>query len=283
MQPISTIAVCGAGTMGSGIAQLCAQKGINTTLFDVNETVVKNSRRHITMNLDSLQQKGKISAAEVNAIQNRLHFTHQLTDCKAPVIIEAIIEEQDAKANLFHQLLAINQNQTILASNTSSISINALAGGITQPQLLAGLHFFNPATIMELVEVIKGEQTAPGVITTLVALSKQLGKTPVLCNDAPGFIVNRVARPYYLEALRLVEQGLATVEQVDAIMEASGFKMGPFKLMDLIGIDINYGVSCIVWEALGKPPRLMPSALQQQKVTAQQLGKKTGKGFYTYP
>ncbi|WP_298297107.1 3-hydroxyacyl-CoA dehydrogenase NAD-binding domain-containing protein [Hydrotalea sp.] len=283
MQPISTIAVCGAGTMGSGIAQLCAQKGINTTLFDVNETVVKNSRRHITMNLDSLQQKGKISAAEVNAIQNRLHFTHQLTDCKAPVIIEAIIEEQDAKANLFHQLLAINQNQTILASNTSSISINVLAGGITQPQLLAGLHFFNPATIMELVEVIKGEQTAPGVITTLVALSKQLGKTPVLCNDAPGFIVNRVARPYYLEALRLVEQGLATVEQVDAIMEASGFKMGPFKLMDLIGIDINYGVSCIVWEALGKPPRLMPSALQQQKVTAQQLGKKTGKGFYTYP
>ncbi|RTL50027.1 MAG: 3-hydroxybutyryl-CoA dehydrogenase [Sphingobacteriales bacterium] len=282
METISTIGVCGAGTMGSGIAQLCAQKGIHTVLFDVNETVLQNSRSNIWKNLETLQQKGKISKDACMAIKNQLHFTHELTDCKAPVIIEAIIEQKESKANLFNQLISINNHQTIFASNTSSISINALAASITQPQRLAGLHFFNPATIMQLVEVIKGEQTAPEVITKLVALSQQLGKTPVLCNDAPGFIVNRVARPYYLEALRLVEQGLATVEQVDAIMEASGFKMGPFKLMDLIGIDINYSVSCIVWEALGKPTRLMPSTLQQQKVEVKQLGKKSGIGFYFY-
>ncbi|WP_288095329.1 3-hydroxyacyl-CoA dehydrogenase NAD-binding domain-containing protein [Hydrotalea sp.] len=282
METISTIAVCGAGTMGSGIAQLCAQKGIDTILFDVNETILQNSRRRIWMNLDSLQQKGKIAGAELAAIQKRLHFTHQLSDCVAPVMIEAIIEQKEVKATLLNKVLTINQYQTILASNTSSISINALAAAVSHPQCLAGLHFFNPATIMQLVEVIKGEQTAPEVITTLLALSKQLGKTPVVCNDAPGFIVNRVARPYYLEALRLVEQGLATVEQVDAVMEASGFKMGPFKLMDLIGIDINYSVSCIVWEALGRPPRLTPSALQQQKVEVKQLGKKSGTGFYQY-
>jgi len=282
MENISVIAVCGAGTMGSGIAQLCAQKGIDTVLFDVNASVLANSRQNITNRLNDLLQKGKISTTELAAIQGKLHFTHQLADCKAPVIIEAIIEQKQAKIALLNQLLVINQNQTILATNTSSISINELAKGITQPHVLAGLHFFNPATIMQLVEVIKGEQTAPTTIDILIALSKQLNKTPVICNDAPGFIVNRVARPYYLEALRLVEQGLATVEQVDAIMESSGFKMGPFRLMDLIGIDINYGVSCIVWEALGKPARLTPSALQQQKVATHELGKKTGKGFYHY-
>lgn len=282
MQTITTIAVCGAGTMGSGIAQLCAQKGIQTIVFEVNEAVLAKSRDGIAKNLNLLQQKGKLDAQQVTDIFNRLQFTHEIQNCKAPVIIEAIIEQQEAKASLFNQLLAVNNYNCILASNTSSISINALAKAIERPELLAGLHFFNPATIMQLVEVIKGAQTLPEIIDTLIALSKQLGKTPVLCNDAPGFIVNRVARPYYLEALRLVEQGLATVEQVDEIMEASGFKMGPFKLMDLIGIDINYGVSCIVWEALGKPTRLQPSALQQQKVTLQQLGKKTGKGFYEY-
>jgi len=282
MQTITTIAVCGAGTMGSGIAQLCAQKGIQTIVFEVNEAVLAKSRDGIAKNLNLLQQKGKLDAQQVTDIFNRLQFTHEIQNCKAPVIIEAIIEQQEAKASLFNQLLAVNNNNCILASNTSSISINTLAKAIKRPESLAGLHFFNPATIMQLVEVIKGAQTLPEIIDTLIALSKQLGKTPVLCNDAPGFIVNRVARPYYLEALRLVEQGLATVEQVDEIMEASGFKMGPFKLMDLIGIDINYGVSCIVWEALGKPTRLQPSALQQQKVTLQQLGKKTGKGFYEY-
>jgi 3-hydroxybutyryl-CoA dehydrogenase len=190
MQTITTIAVCGAGTMGSGIAQLCAQKGIQTIVFEVNEAVLAKSRDGTAKNLNLLQQKGKLDAQQVTDIFNRLQFTHELQNCKAPVIIEAIIEQQEAKVSLFNQLLAVNNYNCILASNTSSISINALAKAIERPELLAGLHFFDPATIMQLVAVIKGAQTLPEIIYTLLALSKQLGKTPVLCNDAPGFIVN---------------------------------------------------------------------------------------------
>ena len=150
------------------------------------------------------------------------------------------------------------------------------------PQNVIGMHFFNPAPVMKLVEVINTKQTDPSITEAIVQVALSMGKTPVICTDSPGFIVNRVARHYYLEAMKLVEQSLATIETVDAVMEATGFKMGPFKLMDLIGMDINYGVSKIVWEALGKPERLTPSIIQQQKVEAGELGRKTGKGFYHY-
>lgn len=282
MLVIKKIAVCGAGTMGSGIAQIIAQHGFETVLFDLNEEVLNKSKQLIESSLQTLVLKNKITKEEEQQTLSNIQFTSNINNCKAHLIIEAIIENKEAKLNLFKQVEKINSKETIIASNTSSISINQLAAEIQHPQRFAGMHFFNPATIMKLVEIIKTNATNNIVIEQLCLLSKALGKTAVVCNDAPGFIVNRVARHYYLEAMKLIELNLATIENVDAIMQASGFKMGPFKLMDLIGMDINYNVSNIVWNDLGKPERLKPSIIQQQKVEAKQLGKKTGKGFYNY-
>ncbi len=282
MNQVKTICVCGAGTMGSGIAQVAAQHGFTTIQFDVNEAMLQKSKAGIEKNLDFLISKQKISAEQKQEILQRIIFTSNVNECKAEVVIEAIIEDRQAKIDLFNKLAVINTTSTIFATNTSSISINEIASGVADPSRVAGMHFFNPAPLMKLVEVVKGEKTKQAVIDLLVELSKKLGKTPVVCKDAPGFIVNRVARHYYLEAMKLVELGLADIETVDAVMESSGFKMGPFKLMDLIGMDINYGVSNIVWEALDKPARLTPSVIQKAKVDAGELGRKTGKGFYQY-
>lgn len=279
---IKTICVCGAGTMGSGIAQVAAQAGFKTIQFDVNAAMLVKSKTSINIGLKTLINKGKISVEQQEEIISRILFTSNINDCVADVIIEAIIEKKEAKISLFNQLAGINDHPTIFASNTSSISITALGSHHPNPQQVIGMHFFNPAPIMKLVEVVVGQQTSRETVDQILELSKQFGKTSVVCKDAPGFIVNRVARQYYLEAMKLVEEGITTIEQVDELMEASGFKMGPFKLMDLIGIDINYSVSNIVWEDLGKPVRLTPSNLQQQKVLAGELGKKTSKGFYNY-
>ncbi len=279
---IKTICVCGAGTMGSGIAQAAIQNGFKTIVFDVVETMLEKSNSQIFDTLQSLVKKEKISSDDAKFFFKNLIFTSNIKECKADLIIEAIVEKKEIKQNLFEQLAEVNGEQTIYCSNTSSISINELADGFQYPPNFAGLHFFNPATIMKLVEIIKGDKTENFVVETLLTFCKKLNKTAVVCKDAPGFIVNRVARHYYLEAMKLVEQNLATVENIDAIMEATGFKMGPFKLMDLIGMDINYSVSNIVWEALGKPERLTPSILQKQKVDDGKLGKKTGEGFYKY-
>lgn len=186
------------------------------------------------------------------------------------------------KIELFNQLAAQNNEDCILASNTSSLSITELAKSIKNPERVAGLHFFNPAKLMKLVEVVKGEKTGDEVTKTLVDFIRKAGKTPVTCIDAPGFIVNRVARPYYIEALRLVEEGIASIEQVDAVMEQVGFKLGPFKLMDLIGNDVNYAVSESVYEQMNKPERLKPSYIQKEKVERKEFGRKTGKGYYDY-
>lgn len=282
MHIINTICVCGAGTMGSGIAQVAAQAGFKTIQFDVNEQMLAKSKAAIEKSLQLLVSKQKISVENQTQILSNLVFTNQINDCIADVCIEAIIEQKEAKINLFNQLALVNNHLTILATNTSSISVNEIAKGLQQPDKLVGMHFFNPATIMKLVEVIKSASTSNKVVETIVQLCKQMNKVPVVCTDAPGFIVNRVARHYYLEAMKLIELNLATIENVDTIMEATGFKMGPFKLMDLIGMDINFGVSNIVWDALGKPERLKPSIVQQQKVEAGTLGRKTGKGFYEY-
>ncbi|MFN8265724.1 MAG: 3-hydroxyacyl-CoA dehydrogenase NAD-binding domain-containing protein [Chitinophagaceae bacterium] len=278
----SSICVCGAGTMGSGIAQAAAQNGIPTLLFDLNAEVLQQAEKNIRKNLDALVQKQKITEDEKTTILQKLRFTSIINDCVADVIIEAIIEKPEAKVNLFRQLSAINTIQTIFASNTSSLSISQLQQEIASPERVAGLHFFNPATVMKLVEVVKGEQTSDATIHQLVELTRHMNKVPVVCKDAPGFIVNRVARPYYIEALRLVEEGIADFSTIDKLMEASGFKMGPFRLMDLIGNDINYAVSCSVYEQLGRPERLQPSFLQKEKVQTGKLGRKTGEGYYTY-
>jgi 3-hydroxybutyryl-CoA dehydrogenase len=279
---IKTICVAGAGTMGSGIALAAALANYQVILFDSNEKVLANAGQLIGSNLATLVAKQKLREEEKEQVIGRIRYTADVTDCVADLVIEAIIEKMEAKVGLFTSLAAINGPETILASNTSSLSINTLQQQVPHPERVAGLHFFNPAQIMKLVEVVKGKETAPEVISILTELCTRMKKTPVLCIDAPGFIVNRVARHYYLEAMRMVEQGIADIESVDAIMEASGFKMGPFKLMDLIGMDINLAVSQSLYDAFDHPARFKPSELQIQKVKSGDLGKKTGKGFYVY-
>ncbi|HRF19377.1 MAG TPA: 3-hydroxyacyl-CoA dehydrogenase NAD-binding domain-containing protein [Chitinophagaceae bacterium] len=279
---INSICVCGAGTMGSGIAQAAAQAGFATLLYELNPVVLDKARENISKNLQSLVNKGKMEAAEKEKIEKRIGFTDDIQNCLADIFVEAIIEKTDIKVALFNQLAELNHSECIFASNTSSLSITAIAKNVQRPERVIGMHFFNPATIMKLVEVVNTEYTNQQTTATVVELAKQMGKIPVVCKDSPGFIVNRVARPYYIEALRLVEEGKVSMEQADAIMEASGFKMGPFKLMDLIGNDVNYAVSCSVYEQLGQPERLKPSYIQEQKVKEGKLGKKTGEGYYKY-
>lgn len=278
---ISSFCICGAGTMGSGIAQVAATAGFPVVLFDLNEQVIENAKRSIRKSLGFLVEKGKLQQQRSDEIFSCITFTIDISQCKADCIIEAIIEQPGAKIRLFNQLQALNKPETILASNTSSLSINELAGWITNPERFAGIHFFNPAQVMKLVEVVKGEQTSHEVMEELISVTKKLGKTPVVCTDAPGFIVNRVARPYYIESLRLAEEGVP-LETIDRLLESRGFKMGPFKLMDLIGNDVNYAVSCSVYEQMKQPERLKPSFIQKEKVDKGELGRKTGRGYYRY-
>lgn len=268
--------------MGSGIAQAAAQSGLHALLFDVNPAILDKAKTAIDKNLQSLVDKNKLSVAGRHDILSRIAYVSDINDCIADMIIEAIVENLDAKAGLFNQLAEVNHSEVIFATNTSSLSVAAIAERVVHPERVAGMHFFNPATIMKLVEIVKAPQTGEAVVSTLYELALQMGKTPVHCKDAPGFIVNHVARPYYLEALRLVEQGLGDPETIDTVLEAAGFKMGPFRLMDLIGNDVNYAVSCSVYEAMGRPARLQPSFIQEEKVKTGALGRKSGKGYYTY-
>lgn len=279
---MNKICIAGGGTMGSGIAQVCAMAGYSTLLYDLQVEVLEKAKQKINADLDKLVEKGKITPIEKHAAFGKLRFSNSLADCSADLVIEAIIEKMEAKTGLFDQLAEINTGQTIFASNTSSLSINAIANYIPGPHRFAGLHFFNPAPVMKLVEVVKGEQTSEATIHALVEFTRKLGKQPVICKDSPGFIVNRVARPFYIESLRIAEEGLADYATIDTILEKTGFKMGPFKLMDLIGNDVNYAVSVSVYEQLNKPDRLKPSYLQEEKVKQGQLGKKTKKGYYDY-
>jgi 3-hydroxybutyryl-CoA dehydrogenase len=279
---INTICVIGAGTMGSGIAQVAAQNGFYTLLFDINTEVLDKAKLSLQKNLLYLFDKQKITSAEKENIFNRIKFINDTNDCIGDIFIEAIVEKVAAKVAIFNQLAEINHSEVIFATNTSSLSVSDIQAKVIHPQRVVGMHFFNPAPVMKLVEVIKGNQTTDEVAQTVYELCKQLNKTPVLCKDAPGFIVNRVARHYYLEAMKLVEQGIASFETVDEIMEATGFKMGPFKLMDLIGMDVNLAVSQSMYNAFDKAERFTPSAIQIDKVAKGELGKKTGKGFYQY-
>ena len=268
--------------MGSGIAQVCAQSGIFTILYELNENVLASSRLQIDKNLGSLVEKGKITSSQKEEIIKRIVFTRDLHACLADVFIEAIVERPEIKVSLFNQLAELNHSECIFASNTSSLSITQIAERVKNPERVIGMHFFNPAPVMKLVEVVNTAFTRKEVTHTILELVKQLGKTAVVCKDSPGFIVNRVARPYYIESLRLAEEGLAEYRQIDEILEATGFRMSPFRLMDLIGNDINYAVSCSVYEQLDRPLRLKPSPIQQKKVEEGKLGKKTGEGYYDY-
>ncbi len=279
---INTICICGAGTMGSGIAQVSAMAGFHTIIYEINKEVLENAKTTIGAGLQILVEKNKITLQKKQETLARILFTNDLQLCLADVFIEAIVEMADYKIALFNQLAELNHSETIFASNTSSLSISSIAEKINNPQRVAGLHFFNPAPVMKLVEVVKGKQTDEVVIKRLILLTKELGKTPVVCKDSPGFIVNRVARPFYIESLRLAEDGLGNFEVIDRLLESRGFKLGPFKLMDLIGNDINYTVSSSVYEQLAKPERLRPSPIQKEKLDKGELGRKTKKGYYKY-
>jgi 3-hydroxybutyryl-CoA dehydrogenase len=279
---INSICVCGAGTMGSSIAQAAAQAGFYTLLYELNEDVLEKAKSGIEKNLQAQVAKGKMAADEKEKVLQRIQFTDDLQTCLADVFIEAIIEKPAIKIALLNQLAELNHSECIFASNTSSLSISAIAEKVQHPERVIGMHFFNPATIMKLVEVVNTPFTAKEVTATIIELARQMGKTPVVCKDSPGFIVNRVARPYYIESLRLAEEGQTDFSQIDTVLEASGFKMGPFKLMDLIGNDINYAVSCSVYEQMNNLERLKPSPIQKEKVEQGELGKKSGKGYYEY-
>lgn len=279
---MTTICICGAGTMGSGIAQVAATAGYKTILYDLNEEVIQKAVASIRKNLQAQVDKNKISAERSVEILECIHFTSDVKECVADVIIEAVIEKASVKVSLFNELAQYNKPETIFASNTSSLSVTAIANEIKDPSRVAGLHFFNPAPLMKLVEVVKAEQTSEETIAALVNLTRKLGKVPVVCKDAPGFIVNRVARPYYIESLRIAEEGLVNFETIDRLLENCGFRMGPFRLMDLIGNDVNYAVSCSVYEQLGQPERLRPSPIQKEKVDKNELGRKTGRGYFSY-
>jgi len=279
---IEKIAVIGAGTMGSGIAQVAAVAGFQVQLFDLNPEVLKKGLAGIQKNLLKAVELGKLSAENAEATLARIAPADDLRQLVCDVVIEAIIEKTEAKQNVFQSLAQINPPTTIFASNTSSIPITRIARGIPHPERVVGMHFFNPAHLMKLVEVISGEATSAEVAQTVAELSTQMGKTPVMAADAPGFIVNRVARHFYLESLKCLEERVADFATIDALMENSGFKMGPFKLQDLIGMDINFSVTSSMFDSFHGESRFRPSRLQEMKVEGGFLGKKTGKGWYSY-
>lgn len=273
--------VCGAGTMGSGIAYAAAMAGYTVRLFDITQEAVERGVSTVNKFLASGIERGKITQEIADAVVARLHATtslEQFSDCA--VVVEAIVERMEVKKNLFTQLSAIVRPDCILASNTSSLPITELANGIPNPERVVGMHFFNPAHIMKLVEVIEGFRTSPEVMDATVTLSREVGKTPVRAKDTPGFIVNRVARNFYGESFRIVGEGTATHDQIDRCMKAVGFKMGPFELMDLIGIDVNFAVTQSVYDLYFNEARFRPHVIQRKMVESGLLGKKSGKGFY---
>jgi 3-hydroxybutyryl-CoA dehydrogenase len=282
MERIKTVGVVGAGTMGQGIAQVCAIHGFETILFDVQAAQVERALRQIGNNLEILGQKGKLTQEQRDTAQGRLGQTQSLAGLKADLIIEAAVERLEVKQEVFAELEAVNGGNAILATNTSSISVSKIASALQDPSRCIGLHFFNPADRMKLVEIISGEKTSPAVIGQIVEFSRMIEKTAVMAKDSPGFIVNRVARHYYVESLKLLSDQAAEVAGIDRLLRASGFKMGPFELMDLIGVDTNLSVTTSIYEGFGRAHKFAPSPIQQQLVREGHLGRKSGRGFYSY-
>lgn len=278
------IGVIGAGTMGTGIAQIAATHQHQVYLFDPFPEQLIKSKEGLTAILHRQVQKERMTQLEVDDILSRIHFVNHITDfSECGIVVEAIIEDLQAKKDQFARVEAIVSNDTVLATNTSSLSIASISSALKRPNRLLGIHFFNPAPLMKLVEIIPGIQTDENVLLEARSLIDSWGKTTVLAKDTPGFIVNRVARPYYGEALRILEEGIADHATIDwAMKELGGFKMGPFELMDLIGHDVNYAVTESVFKEFYYDPRFKPSFTQKRLVEAGMMGKKSGIGFYNY-
>ena len=282
MQHIETIGVAGAGTMGSGIAQVTAAAGYKTILYDLSAEMLKKAEEDLQKTIRVLVEKQKISEEKGRNILSNIKFTENLYDLKADLIIEAILEQLVIKHSFFQSVAAINKPETILATNTSSIPITQIAAKIPNPERVVGIHFFNPAPVMKLVEIISGVQTGESIAKTCKTFIEGMGKTCVRAKDAPGFIVNRVARQYYVESLKILEENVASFEDIDALMECSGFKMGPFRLMDLIGVDTNFLVTQSIYNLFHHDGKFRPSRIQKQMVDAGLHGRKSGQGFYAY-
>lgn len=281
---MKSIVVVGAGTMGAGIAQLAAGGGTRVHLIDVAADLVEKSVAGIHKRFDRLVEKGRMSAEDCDAAKKRLTGSTSIDGGDdVELAIEAVVERMDVKHDVFRKLEGALPSSAILASNTSSLSISEIAVAVADPSRVVGMHFFNPAPLMPLVEIIAGEKSATAAVDAAFDAAKNWGKVPVRAKDTPGFIVNRVARGFYLEALRLLDEGVAGVDEIDMTMRnQGGFRMGPFELMDLIGIDVNLSVSESVYEQMKGHPRFLPSDIQRKLVKDGRLGRKTGRGFYDY-
>ena len=279
---INTVAVIGAGVMGRGIALASALAGYKSLLYDIYPQTLEQSQQYFEKFLTDSVSRGKMTDETKATVLGNLHTTTEINDLKADIVIEAILENLELKQKVLRQIEAINSDDAIIASNTSTIPITRIAAGLSHPGRLIGMHFFNPAPIMKLVEVISGAATEVWVSDVTFALAEKMGKTPVHAQDEPGFIVNRVARHYYLESLKTLEERVTDHETIDRLLENVGFKMGPFKLMDLIGVETNHEVTKSLYEAFFHDEKFRPSRVQQKKVDAGHFGRKTGRGFYTY-
>ncbi len=287
MSKLSTeqsIAVIGAGTMGAGIAQVAANAGHSVVLIDIADGAAEKGRASIRTGLTKLIEKGRKTAAEVEALLSLISVSQDVNDCSdATLVIEAIVENLEVKQRVFADIERVCNENTIIASNTSSISISSISAKAKRPENIVGMHFFNPAAILKLVEVVSGLQTSEAVAETVYQTAKAWGKDPVHAKSTPGFIVNRVARPFYAEALRSLTEQVASVATIDHLMRScGGFKMGPLELTDLIGQDVNYAVTESVYAAFYQDKRFMPSVLQAEMAAAGLLGRKSGRGFYDY-
>ena len=280
----SIIGVVGSGAMGSGIAQVAAAAGHQVLLYDNSVAAIEKSKTHLQQSLKSLVEKNKMTVEKQNQILASIQFKQQLADLgQCHLVIEAIVENADIKKVVFTELEKHVSLSTVLASNTSSLSITSLASACQQTDRFIGIHFFNPATLMPLVEIIPGIATSVAVTEQCQHLIQSWGKTTVVAKDTPGFIVNRVARPFYSEALRIYEEGIADIATIDwAMKEIGGFRMGPFELMDLIGHDVNYVVTETVWKQFYYEPKFKPALAQKRLLEGGFLGKKSGRGFYDY-
>lgn len=281
---MNKIGIVGAGAMGSGIAQVVATAANEVVIYDANRPALDKSRSSHKKIIERLIEKEKISEKDGNDILSRIHYRETLHDfTKCDLVIEAVVENLEIKKDIFHRLEKIVSEETILATNTSSLSIASVAAACNHPQRVIGIHFFNPAPLMPLVEIIPAIQTNSEVVDRSKRIIKDWGKVTVLAKDTPGFIVNRVARPFYGESLRIYEEGIADIATIDwALKEIGGFRMGPFELMDFIGNDVNYTVTETVFESFYYDPRYKPSFTQKRMSEAGYLGRKAGKGYYDY-